>query len=270
LATPTVLAFACFTTPRNTHGLPRARAIACGVLDTLLGPANIPETHQRAALCADDEVVELLGRLQFATGLNRHLAVEVLDPAARQFNVLFVESPLNVQDGDLPRGHFFGIEPETHGETLLAADDDRRDTWHALEARLDLTFGHGRELQGRIPIAVQGDPDDRLRVGILFGDDRLADILGQVAAHPGDTIPHVLRRNVDVAREVELDGDAADAFAAFAAKRLDAFDVVDCLFEPFRDFGLHHLGVGAGINGGDGDNRGSMSGNSRTASAKAL
>ena len=43
------------------------------------------------------------------------------------------------------------------------------------------------------------------RVGVLLGDDRLLDLLGQEIARARDAIAHVVGGGVDVAPELELD-----------------------------------------------------------------
>ena len=60
----------------------------------------------------------------------------------------------------------------------------------------------------------------------------------------------------DVPGQIELDGDAADLFAGLAREGANAFDVVDFLLEPLRDFGFDDVGIGAGVNGRDGDDWG--------------
>ena len=44
-----------------------------------------------------------------------------------------------------------------------------------------------------------------LRVGVALGDDRLLDLLGQLAARARHAVAHVVGRRVDVAAELELD-----------------------------------------------------------------
>ena len=197
----------------------------------------------------------MFGRLEFAPRLNRHLAVEILDAAAGQFDVLLVEGGLHVEHRDAMGGHFLRIEPEPHGETLFAGDPYPRDALDRLQAVLDLGFGEPRQFEGRVPRAVQAEPNDGERVGVLLGNDRFFDVVGQTAAHARDAVADVLRAQVDVAREIELDGDVADLLAALAGERLDPFDVVDLLLEPFADFGFDDRRVGAGINGRHADNR---------------
>jgi hypothetical protein len=75
-----------------------------------------------------------------------------------------------------------------------------------LQPVLNLVFGQGSQFKRREVVAVQRDPDNGLRVGFLFSNDWLVNVLGQFAAHASDAITHVLRGDVDVAIEVKLDG----------------------------------------------------------------
>ena len=152
-------------------------------------------------------------------------------------------------------GHFLRIEPEPHGETLFAGDPYPRDALDRLQAVLDLGFGEPRQFEGRVPRAVQAEPNDGERVGVLLGNDRFFDVVGQTAAHARDAVADVLRAQVDVAREIELDGDVADLLAALAGEGLDPFDVVDLFLQPLGNLGFDDGRVRAGINGRHADDR---------------
>src|SRR5206468_9767811 len=73
------------------------------------------------------------------------------------------------------------------------------------------------------------------------------------SAHARHAVAHVLCGNVDVAGKIKFDANRADALAALAGQGLDAFDVVDLLFEAFRDFRLDDPRVRAGIDRRDTD-----------------
>ena len=62
--------------------------------------------------------------------------------------------------------------------------------------------------------AAQGDHQDGLVLGIGLGDDRRVDVPGQAAGGLGDLGLDVLKGEVDVPGEVELDRDVGRAHAA--------------------------------------------------------
>ncbi|MFM1944831.1 MAG: hypothetical protein RI897_3813 [Verrucomicrobiota bacterium] len=93
-------------------------------------------------------------------------------------------------------------------------------------------------------------------IGLLFRDDGFEDIVGEEATDAGDAVADVLGGEVDIAGEVEFDGDITDLFAAGAGEGFDAFDIIDGFFESFCDFGFDDLGIGAGVDCGDVDDRG--------------
>ena len=85
-----------------------------------------------------------------------------------------------------------------------------------MHPRFDLVLGQSRQFDRRVAVAVERAPDNRLGVGILFGNDRLSDVLRQLAADARDAVTHILRRDVNIARKIELDADRADTFTALA------------------------------------------------------
>ena len=216
--------------------------------------SDVTQADDLRAFVLDDELIVLFGRLEFAAGLDGHLAVEVLNAAAGQLDILLVQRAFDVEHRDAAGRHFFRIEPEPHGEALFAGDPDAGDALDDLEAVLDLHFGKASEFERRVARAVQPEPDNGEGVRFLLGNDGLANVQRQVAAHARDAVAHVLRAQVNGAREIELDGDAADLLTALAGEGLNAFDVVDLLFEPLGNFGFDHLRVGARKDRGDGNN----------------
>ena len=102
--------------------------------------------------------------------------------------------------------------------------------------------------------AVEVDVRGDLHACIVMADDGFEDVFRKGSADARDAVPDILGGDVNVAGKIELDGDGAGAFAAFAAERFYAFDVVDLLLESLGQFGLDDLRVCAGINGGDADN----------------
>jgi hypothetical protein len=51
-----------------------------------------------------------------------------------------------------------------------------------------------------VPVAGEGDEDDRLRVGLDLGDDRLLDLVSAGGRAPGDPVAHVAGGDVGSAR----------------------------------------------------------------------
>ena len=245
--------FGLFDDAQENAGLARGPGDGAVIGDAVLGTTHILEAHQVGPFRAEHQVVEFLGGLHFASGLDGHLPVQVLHAPTGQFDVLLTERLLDVQHRHPPGGHPRRVEPQPHRVALLATNGDRRHAGDPLEARFDLLLREGGHLQRRIPLAVQSDPENGLRVGVLLGDDGLTDVSRQCPSHPGNPVPDILRRGVDVPGEVELHGDVADALATFTAEGLDTLDVVDGFLEPLRHLGLDHLSIGPGENRRHGD-----------------
>ena len=90
-------------------------------------------------------------------------------------------------------------------------------------------------------------------VRVELRDRRILDVERQQGARRVDLLAHLLRFDVDVVAELELDEDLRDAFARGRAQRADALDGVDLLLEDVGDLGLDGLGRGPLQHRGDGD-----------------
>ncbi len=85
-----------------------------------LGMADIGEPHEIAVGLLDDEIVELLGRLEVRLGQHGELALQAFDAARRHLDILAPERRLDVLRRQLVGGEPFGIEPDAHGIFAIA------------------------------------------------------------------------------------------------------------------------------------------------------
>ena len=79
-----------------------------------------------------------------------------------------------------------------------------------LEPALHQPVGDVRQLQQVVVLAREREPEERVGVGVLLGDDRLLDVLGQAAADARHLVADVLGGGLDVAVERELERDGAE------------------------------------------------------------
>ena len=93
-------------------------------------------------------------------------------------------------------------------------------------------------------------------IGILFGDDRFLDVVGEFVANAADPVTDILGSGIDIMIEFEFDNDSADLFTRFAAENFDSGNVVQFLFQGLCYVGFDQFRVGPGVDGGDGDNGG--------------
>ena len=116
------------------------------------------------------------------------------------------------------------VEPDAHRVAALAEDPHVGDAREVLQPVLDEAVGEVGDVHRRVAVGREGEVEDRLGVGLDLGDDRLLDLVGQPAAHPGDAVAHVVGGGVGVAVEPEARGDLAPLRPADRAHVVDALD----------------------------------------------
>jgi hypothetical protein len=139
--------------------------------------------------------------------------------------------------------------------TSCTVDQRLPHTGDALDARLHEAVGDVRELEEVVVVARERHVEERLRVGILLGDDGLLDLLGEPRAHARHLVADILRRAFDLAVQGELESDVAELLDARAGERLEAGKGAQLLFQDVRDRRLHHPRVGAAQESRDRDHR---------------
>ena len=156
-----------------------------------LGMADIVKPHEIAVGVLDDQVIELLRRAQVGLGQNGELALLALDAAGRHLDVLAPERGLDVLGRQLVGGEPLRIEPDAHGICAFAEQTHLGDAGKRRELVLDVAVGVVGDLERRMPVAEEGEIEDRLGVGLDLLDDRLVDLVRQPAAHAADPVAHV-------------------------------------------------------------------------------
>src|SRR5690606_19723588 len=147
-----------------------------------------------------------------------------LDAPGRQLHVLRAQGRFHVPGGDPARGHGVAVQPDAHRVALATA---QLHPGHAVQRRQPVdhvAVGVVGQLHRVHHGGAHVEPDDDVCVGLDLGDLRRIGLVGQAVHHPADAVAHVVGRGLDVAGEVELDGDVG---AAVAALRLDGADALD-------------------------------------------
>ena len=225
------------------------------VLGAELHAAEVLELDQHAAGVGHDQLGELVGRLELAERADGELAAVGLDAAGRHLDVAAPDGLLHVLHGQTARRQLGGGEPYPHREAPLAEDPRLAHARQRLQPALHQPVADVGELEQVVVLAREREPEERLRVGLLLGDDRLAHVLRQAAADAGHLVAHVLRGGLDAALEVELEGDVAEPFGARARKGSQSLDRAQLFLENVGDGRLDHLGIGARQLGADRDDR---------------
>ena len=234
----------------------RTRDVA-QILGSKLDVGDFAEAHHVAALAAaDDELTEIVRRVQPGVRAQRELALARLDAAGRQLDVLGAQRILDVLHGQLARGQRLAVEPHAHGIAALAADADLR---HA---------AHHRETVDQVALRVVGQLELRARAALIRLSHMIGSALVSTLATSGGSastgrLPttRATRSRTSLAAdsmsrlEAELDGDARALVLAARAQRVDAFDAGDLVLDDLRDLGFDDCRGGAAVDGVDADDR---------------
>ena len=239
------LAVACLTTPSATALRPLKRTLTRSFSGAELGAADIAEADRIAVRLAQHDVLELLGRAQIGLGDHGEFARLALDPPGRDLDVLTPERILDVLRRQPVGGEARPVEPDAHRIAPLAEDPHVGHPGQILQPVLDQAVGDVVDLHRRVAIGREGEIDHRLGVGLDLGDDRLVDLVRQLAAHPRDPVAHVVGRGIGVAVEPEAGRDLALLGPADRADVVDPLDAGERLLEHLGDLGFDDVGRGA-------------------------
>ena len=111
--------------------------------------------------------------------------------------------------GDAVGGEPVAFEPDAHRVAALAPDDDARDPGQRLQPVLDIAIRVVGDLERAVSVAREGEPHDRLGVGLDFGDHRLVGLPRQDATGARDAVAHVRGGRIRVAFQLEGERDLA-------------------------------------------------------------
>ena len=185
----------------------------------------------------------------------RELAIDALDAAGRDLEILAPDRVLDVLDGQAVGRQPVAVEPDAHGIAALAQDLDLGHAAHVLQPVARVAVDEVGDVQRGHAVAGEGEIEDRVGVGLDLADDRLVDLVGQAAAHARDPVAHVGGGVLRVGVEGEAGGDPAGFLPAGRGQHVDARDAGDRGLQHLGDLGLHDLGAGAGIAGDHRDHR---------------
>jgi hypothetical protein len=160
---------------------------------------DVGDPHRVAVQLGDDDGRELLGLVEVAARPHGELAAVPLDAARRDLGVARPQRTLDVADGEAVGGETLRVDPHAHGVAARGADEHRAHALDALQALGQDVLGGVGQLEQVVALAVQRQPDDRLRVDVDLGDDRILGGERELAADAGDAVAHVVGRVLDVA-----------------------------------------------------------------------
>ena len=210
----------------------------------------------RIAVLTHDQLLELLARAEIGVRGQVDLDQLALGLADRGEIVVCRQGRAHLRRTDVERRQAVGLEPDAHGEGPRPEDIG---ALHALERRQPrLHDAHDvvgdfvllEELRGEAQVG-----GGELAVGRLDVDDRHLRFRRQVAANLVDLGSDLGQRLGGVVVEAQPRADGRDALRALRFDVVDAVRRGDDALERSRHEASHQVGVGADVDGGDGDRR---------------
>src|SRR4029077_17509950 len=182
----------------------------------------VGEVHQRAIGPAPhDDALEVARFLQSPARDhgNRELRAGrrglAPDAAGRIRGVLLLDRRGYVRHGEAELRHPVRIEAQDHGEVELAKCARIADAGEPLELVVDIDLRVVVQILGIVPRVVggQGQHDQEGRLTFLDRDAVAYHLLGQLRLRAGDLVLYVYRRQIRVARDIEVDRQVHDPVA---------------------------------------------------------
>src|SRR5690606_5726844 len=139
-------------------------------------------------------------------------------------------------------GQLLAVEPDAHGRIAAAVDLNTGNAADGAQAVHQITFGIIGNFKQAVPVARHVQEHDRHGVRVHLVDFRRISVFRQVVEHAVHAIAHVVGGVVDIAGDVELDGDVRAAVTAAGGDRLDPLNARDLALDHLSDAALDHGG----------------------------
>ena len=208
---------------------------------------DVGEADSGAVAIADNErpVVGGFGDLVVGEDIRGHEAVAEL--AFGEVGILQAEDGLQIRESESVGGELGGIGIHTHRGQRSASDADLA---HALNLRKLLHDDGGSRVVhafGAVFIGGEAEDHDGRVGGIHFAIGGIGrEVRGQISSRGIDGGLDVARRAIDVATEIELNGDGGAAEGAGGSHLRDAGNVAELALERSGDGGGHNFGAASG------------------------
>ncbi len=218
-------------------------------------PRHVAHQHAAIAQGLQRDGGEGLRRLQVGGGVDAGDHQLALHLAGGGEEVVLAHGVVDVAGGDAVGGHLHRVQPQAHGEHLVAEDLGLGDTRQGGELGLD----HPRQVVGDLRVvhvlAVEADVHQRRGVGGFLVQHRVLGVGRQLRLHLADLRQQLGHQAVGVGADVRVDGDHRVVLPAHRGHVVDALGAGQALLQRLGDVALDGLGVGPGVEGGDGDQR---------------
>ena len=200
--------------------------------------ADIADPDRRAIPVGKDDFFELIGIGNLVVGIDREASLGSGQRTLRSVGRGCHQCAANVFERQSARSELGGVDLDPNSRSLFAADGDLSDAGHLRDLLCQIVVrvlvnGDKRHCGG-----VRRKNEDRRVGGIEFlVGRRRRHGLRQRLARRGDRGLHVLRRQVDIAVEIELNRNRRCAEGAERGHLGDAGDLADLAFKRCCDRG---------------------------------
>ena len=173
----------------------------------ILGVADIGDPDRRAVDRRDDDVVELVGRIDAAHRPQADFPFALLERAARNFDVLLLDRVAHLIDRETAGVQLLDIDHDVDFARPIAADAHVADAVHGFQRPLDLLVGNLGQRSQADAFAGEHHAHDRIGVRILLLNDRRQHFRRHVPHRAGDLLADRVRGVFEVAVEEKSDVD---------------------------------------------------------------
>ncbi len=170
---------------------------------TVLDPGHVRDAHQVVIRLPDDDPAQLVDTLHATLHPEAQAARPDFHQAARRDRILLLNGVLDVRSRDADGAKPHGIEPDVDLALLAADDPYLTHAGDAFDRGTHSLVGDLRDLAHRL-VRPKSRGEYGLLVGVGLENDRLINASRQIGGHARNTIADLLRGDVDVLLEYEL------------------------------------------------------------------
>src|SRR5690606_24861714 len=179
----------------------------------------------------------------------REVLLGGFDAPGGKLHVLAAQGVFHVGGGQAEGGQLLPVEPDAHGRVAAAAHLNAGDAAGGAEPVHQIALGVVRQFKQAVAVAGEVQVHDGLSVGVHLVDFWRVRVFGQVVEHAVDAVAHVVGGVVDIAGDVEFNGDVGAAVAAAGGDGLDPLHARNLALDHLGDAALDHGGGRAPVVG---------------------
>ena len=217
-----------------------------GIARTMLDAGDARQPYDVAVARFEDDGAVILGGTQLRVGVDGDGLLVAVDGADRGNGVGLGDGGAHFLHAQAHGGEQGRVDAHAHRRLLGAADLHLGHAGNLRNALGDDRIGGVVDGAGRQVLRCHGEDEHRRRRGVVLAECRhVGEITRQIGGGRIQRRLHVAGGAIDVARQIELHGDAGRALRAHRGELGDAGDFAQPLLDRRRDRRRHGLRIGA-------------------------